>query len=452
MEKESILIKNIKCLVTCDEKDHVFTNVNMYIEKGKISYIGSESRKAKKIIDGTHFVVYPGLINTHHHLYQIFSRNLPEVQHMELFPWLRYLYEIWKNIDETTIYYATLIGAGELMKNGCTTCFDHHYVFPENGRHLIESQFEAANKLGIRFHASRGSMDLSQKDGGLPPDTVVQTTSEIIKDSQRLIERYHDVSEGSMRQIALAPCSPFSVSEDLMKESQQLARGFGVCLHTHLAETRDEECYMMDKMGMRPLEYMEKLDWLGSDVWFAHGIHFNDRELELLKSTGTGIAHCPISNMKLSSGVARIPEMLRRGIRVGLAVDGSASNDGSNLLEEMRAAYLLHRLQASSDAPDGYEILKMATRGGAEILGRKDIGSLEIGKQADCFMIDIRKLELVGALEDAKSMLATIGYKQPVDYTLVAGKITVSEGKLTALEEGRLIEEANQVSKNYLCN
>lgn len=295
-------------------------------------------------------------------------------------------------------------------------------------------------------------MDLSQKDGGLPPDTVVQTTSEIIKDSQRLIERYHDVSEGSMRQIALAPCSPFSVSEDLMKESQQLARGFGVRLHTHLAETRDEECYMMDKMGMRPLEYMEKLDWLGSDVWFAHGIHFNDRELELLKSTGTGIAHCPISNMKLSSGVARIPEMLRRGIRVGLAVDGSASNDGSNLLEEMRAAYLLHRLQASSDAPDGYEILKMATRGGAEILGRKDIGSLEIGKQADCFMIDIRKLELVGALEDAKSMLATIGYKQPVDYTLVAGKITVSEGKLTALEEGRLIEDANQVSKNYLCN
>ena len=197
---------------------------------------------------------------------------------------------------------------------------------------------------------------------------------------------------------------------------------------------------------------MEKLNWLGPDVWFAHGIHFNDRELELLKSTDTGIAHCPISNMKLSSGVARIPEMLRIGVRVGLAVDGSASNDGSNLLEEMRAAYLLHRLQASSDAPDGYEILKMATRGGAEILGRKDIGSLEIGKQADCFMIDTRKLELVGAMEDAKSMLATVGYKQPVDYTIVAGKITVSEGKLTALEEGRLIEEANQVSKNYLCN
>lgn len=253
-----------------------------------------------------------------------------------------------------------------------------------------------------------------------------------------------------MHQIVLAPCSPFSVSKDLMIESQHLARDFGVRLHTHLAETLDEERYTLQKVGMRPLRYMETLNWLGEDVWFAHGIHFNDEELELLKSTGTGIAHCPISNMKLSSGIARIPEMLRMGIRVGLAVDGSASNDGSNLLEEMRAAYLLHRLQASSDAPDGYEILKMATRGGAEVLGREDIGSLEIGKQADCFMIDMRKLELVGAMEDPKSMLATVGYKQSVDYTIVAGKVTVSEGKLAAMEEEQLIDQANRVVEKYL--
>lgn len=450
MEKQSLLVKNIKYLVTCDAQDHVYSHVNMYMEDGKVAYIGSENRTAKTTIDGTYLVVYPGLINTHHHLYQTFSRNLPEVQRMELFPWLRYLYEIWKNIDETIIYYSTLIGAGELMKNGCTTCFDHHYVFPQAGEGLIERQFEAADRLGIRFCASRGSMDLSKKDGGLPPDSVVQTTSEIIKDSQRLIEKYNDSSEGSMHQIVLAPCSPFSVSEDLLIESQRLARALGVRLHTHLAETQAEEHYMLEKVGMRPLRYMEKLNWLGNDVWFAHGIHFNDEELELLQSTKTGVAHCPISNMKLSSGVARIPEMLRMGIPVGLAVDGSASNDGSNLLEEMRAAYLLHRLQASSETPDGYEVLKIATKGGAELLGREDIGSLEIGKQADCFMIDMRKLELVGVMEDPKSMLATVGYKQPVDYTIVAGKITVREGKLADLDEEKLVEQANQIVEHYL--
>lgn len=449
-QKQSIFIKNLRYIVTCDAQDRVLKNCNVLMENGQITYLGNEQRPADQVLDGSHMIMYPGLINTHHHLYQIFSRNLPQVQKMELFPWLRYLYEIWKNIDEEVVYYSTLVGVAELMKNGCTTCFDHHYVFPKNHENLIDFQFQGADQAGIRFHASRGSMDLGVKDGGLPPDSVVQNIDEILQDSRRVIEKYHDSSVGAMHQVALAPCSPFSVSEALLVESEKLARSYGVRLHTHLAETKDEERYMLEREGMRPLEYMKKLNWVGEDVWFAHGIHFNKEELQLLKETKTGAAHCPISNMKLSSGVAQITEMLHEGISVGLAVDGSASNDGSNLLEEMRVAYLLHRLNKSADAPDGYDILKIATVGGAKVLGRNDIGSIEVGKQADCFLIDIRKLELVGALEDPKAMLATIGYKQPVDYTIVAGKITVANGHLTNVDEEKLYADASRVVRRYL--
>lgn len=449
-QMQSIFIKNLQYIVTCDAQDQVLTNCNVLMENGQITYLGNEERPADLVLDGSHMIMYPGLINTHHHLYQIFSRNLPQVQKMELFPWLRYLYEIWKNIDEEVVYYSTLVGVAELMKNGCTTCFDHHYVFPKNHENLIDFQFQAADQAGIRFHASRGSMDLGVKDGGLPPDSVVQNIDEILQDSRRVIEKYHDSSVGAMHQVALAPCSPFSVSEALLVESEKLARSYGVRLHTHLAETKDEERYMLEREGMRPLEYMKKLNWVGEDVWFAHGIHFNKEELQLLKETRTGVAHCPISNMKLSSGVAQITEMLQKGVSVGLAVDGSASNDGSNLLEEMRVAYLLHRLNKSADAPDGYDILKIATVGGAKVLGRNDIGTIEVGKQADCFLIDIRKLELVGALEDPKAMLATIGYKQPVDYTIVAGKITVANGHLTNVDEEKLYADASQVARKYL--
>ncbi len=447
---KSIFISNIQHLITCDEKDSVFKNVNMLIQDGSIQYIGEETFPADEVIDGTHLLVYPGLINTHHHLYQIFTRNLPQVQNMELFPWLITLYEIWKKLNSDVIYYTSLIGMGELLKNGCTTCFDHHYVFPNESDGLIDAQFSAAKELGIRMHASRGSMSLSKKDGGLPPDTVVQDVDTILQDSQRLIDKYHDNSKYSMRQIALAPCSPFSVTEDLLVESAKLARDKGVRLHTHLAETLDEENYMLNRFGLRPLEYMEKVGWIGSDVWFAHGIHFNDQELKLLSATGTGVAHCPVSNMKLSSGIARIPEMLKMNIPVGLAVDGSASNDGSNLLEEMRIAYLLHRLNSSQDAPSGYDILKIATNGSARVLGRNDIGSLSVGMAADFFMIDSRRIELVGALYDPKSVLQTVGLKQSVDYTIVAGEIVVKEGKLTNVDEDKLCREGNQLVEEYI--
>ena len=447
----TLLIRNISQLITCDDADRVLQNVDVFCENGLIKSIGSNlDVTADETIDGSFMLCYPGLINTHHHLYQVFSRNLAKVQNMELFDWLKTLYEIWKNLDSDVIRLSSLTGMGELMKHGCTTCFDHHYVFPAGAGDLIGTQFAAADELGIRMYCSRGSMDLSKKDGGLPPDSVVQTVDEILKDSARVIETYHDPSYGAMHRVALAPCSPFSVSADLLRESAVLARQYGVRLHTHLCETRDEENYMLQREGVRPLEYMERLGWIGDDVWYAHGIHFNDEELRVLARTGTGVAHCPASNMKLSSGIARIPEMLKLGVPVGLAVDGSASNDGSSLMEEIRTDFLLHRLNASRQAPTGYDILKMATRGSARLLGRDNIGQLTEGKCADLFLIDSRRLELVGACSDPKSVLGTVGVRGAVDYTVVNGKVTVAHGKLVTVDEEKIAWEANQKCEEYL--
>ena len=447
----TLLIRHIAQLVTCDDSDRILQNADLYCEDGFIKTIGHDlDIPADRVIDGSHMFCYPGLVNTHHHLYQVFSRNLPQVQNMELFDWLRTLYEIWKNLDADVIRLSSLTGMGELMKHGCTTCFDHHYVFPAGSGDLLGAQFAAADELGIRMYASRGSMDLSKKDGGLPPDSVVQTVDEILRDSVHAIEAYHDASYGAMHRVALAPCSPFSVSAELLRQSAVLARQYGVRLHTHLCETKDEEDFMLAREGVRPLAYMERLGWIGSDVWFAHGIHFNDEELRLLAQTGTGVAHCPISNMKLSSGVARIPEMLALGVPVGLAVDGSASNDGSSLLEELRVAYLLHRLTSSRQAPTGYDVLKMATRDSARLLGRDDIGQLSEGKCADLFMIDARRLELVGCGCDAGSVLGTVGVRGPVDYTVVQGRVTVEGGRLVTVDEERLAREADAKCRAYL--
>ena len=447
----SLLIQNIAQLVTCDDADRLLTDVDLHCEDGVIKAIGQQlDVTADETIDARHMLCYPGLINTHHHLYQVFSRNLPQVQNMELFDWLKTLYEIWKNLDEDVIRLSSLTGMGELMKHGCTTCFDHHYVFPAGAGDLLGAQLAAAQDLGIRMYLSRGSMDLSVKDGGLPPDSVVQTVDEIMADSIRCIEKYHDPAYGSMHRVALAPCSPFSVSAELLRQSAILARQYGVRLHTHLCETKDEERFMLEREGVRPLAYMERLGWIGDDVWFAHGIHFNDEELRLLAQTGTGVAHCPISNMKLSSGVARVPEMLALGVPVGLAVDGSASNDGSSLMEELRTAFLLHRLCSSKAAPSGYDVLKMATRGSARLLGRDDIGQLAVGKCADLFLIDSRRLELVGSCFDAKSVLGTVGVRGAVDCTVVHGKVTVRDGHLVTVDEARVAYDANEKCRSYL--
>ena len=449
--KGTLLVKNVKHLVTCDSDDRVLDNVNVFVQDGAVAYIGQEEKTAEDVIDASHMVMYPGLINTHHHLYQTFSRNLPQVQNMELFPWLKTLYEIWKNVDEDITYYSSLTGMGELLKTGCTTCLDHHYVFPKGHEHgILEAQFAAADTLGMRFHATRGSMDLSKKDGGLPPDSVVQTVDEILADCEDAVAKFHDISKYSMHQVALAPCSPFSVTGELLKESAKLARRLHVRLHTHLAETIDEENFTLSNFHMRPLEYMESLGWTGPDVWYAHGIHFSDEELAYLAKTQTGVAHCPISNMKLSSGIAKIPQMLDLGVPVGLAVDGSASNDGSNLLEEMRVAYLLHRLKSSQGAPKGYDILKMATRGSAKLLGREELGCIAPGMAADFFLVDLNRIELIGAQFDVKSMLCTVGLKGSVDYTVANGKIVVKKGRLTGIDEDMTIEKANTLVRNYI--
>ena len=446
----TLLIKNARYVVSCDDSDTLYERVNLFIRDGVIVSIGPDYHQADTVLDASSMAVYPGLINTHHHLYQLFSRNLPEVQKMELFPWLVTLYEVWKDLDEEVVAWSSLTGFGELLKTGCTTCFDHHYVFPHGAGDLIAAQFRSASQAGIRFVASRGSMDLSKKDGGLPPDSVVQTIDEILADSERLVRVWHDPSPYSMRQMVLAPCSPFSVSGDLMRESARLARSLGVRLHTHVAETRDEEQFTLEKFSMRPLAYMESLGWVGPDVWYAHGIHFNDAELRLLADTGTGVAHCPISNMKLASGVCRVPEMLKLGVPVGLAVDGAASNDGSDLLEELRVCYLLHRLHASAAAPTGYEVLKLATRGSARLLGREDIGCLAPGKAADCFLIDLSRLSLVGAQFDPMSVLGTVGFKGNVDYTIVNGVPVVQNGELTTFDEVEAVRSANRVVRRYL--
>lgn len=447
----SLLLRGLAAVVTCDEGDTVLVDADLLCEDGVIRALGKDlPQTADEVIDGRHMLCYPGLINTHHHLYQVFSRNLPEVQNLELFDWLTALYGIWKGLDRDVVRLSSLSGLGELLKHGCTTCFDHHYVFPAGAGDLLGAQFAAADELGIRMHASRGSMDLSEKDGGLPPDSVVQTVDEIIKDSARLIETYHNPGFGSMHQVALAPCSPFSVSGELLRQSAVLARQYGVRLHTHLAETKDEERYTLEKFHLRPLDYMASLGWTGPDVWFAHGIHFNNEELRLLAQTGTGVAHCPISNMKLASGVARVPEMLRMGVPVGLAVDGSASNDGSSLMEELRVCYLLHRLHSSREAPSGYDVLKMATRGSARLLGRDDLGSLKVGKCADLFLVDSRRLELVGAGYDPRSVLATVGLRGPVNLTVVNGRVVVREGRLVTVDEERVAFEANRKCADYL--
>ncbi len=437
----SLLIKNADTLVTCDNQDSVLHNVNVYCKDGVIADISTREHAADEVLDATGYFLYPGLINTHHHLYQYFTRNIPKVQNMELFDWLKTLYEIWKGLDEETVYLSSLAGMGELMRYGCTTCLDHHYVFPKAASGaLIDAQFAAADELSIRMHATRGSMSLSKKDGGLPPDSVVQNVDAILKDSARLIETFHDKSDYAMRQVALAPCSPFSVTAELLRESAVLARSYGVRLHTHLCETKDEEAYMLETRNMRPYDYMESVGWTGSDVWYAHGIYLNDTELERMAQNGTGVAHCPASNMKLSSGVCRVPDMLRLGVPLGLAVDGSASNDCSNLLSEIRTAYLLHRLAYGKEAPTGYDLLKVATRGSAKILGREKLGQIAEGFGADAFLIKKNRLDMVGAEFDPKNLFGTVGYSRPVDYTIVNGRIRVRDGALVGIDEERILE------------
>ena len=449
-----ILLKNCYYILKSVHEE-ALRGYDMLIEDKRVAKIDKNIDFARsgedRVIDCSTHVVVPGFVNTHHHFYQTLTRNLPAVQDAKLFDWLVYLYEIWKNLDADAIYYSSQLAMGELLKTGCTTATDHHYVYPSNVKEdVMGLQFKAADDVGMRFSPTRGSMSLSKKDGGLPPDSVVQTDDEILKDSERVINQYHDDSELSMRKIVLAPCSPFSVTEDLMKESVKLARKYGVKLHTHLAETKDENDFCVRMYGRRPLKLMEDTGFIGEDVWYAHGIHFNDEELKLLSNTKTHIAHCPSSNMRLGSGICRVTEMLPTDINVGIGVDGSASNDTSDMLGEMRNALLLQRVHYGPGAVKTRDIFKLATENGAKLLNFEKVGQLQEGWAADLAIFNINKMEYAGSLSDPLAALIFSGYNHGTDYTIVNGRIAVDKGKLTGVDEQKLTDKANMISERMI--
>ncbi len=448
----TILLKDCHALATVDADNTVLYDADILIDGNQIRAIGIDlDEDVDEVIDCQGKVALPGFVNTHHHLFQVLTRNIPAVQNAKLFDWLVYLYEIWKGINPEAVRISALCGLNELVLTGCTTSADHLYLFPRaTSPLLIDAEIAAAREVGIRFNPTRGSMSRGTSSGGLPPDSVVQAEGTILKDSIRVIDTYHDPSEFSMLRIALAPCSPFSVSPELLRDTAKLAREKGVRLHTHLCETLDEERYCLDTCGMRPLAYMQSLDWLGSDVWFCHGIYFSDDEIKLLGETGTGIAHCPVSNLRLGSGIAPIRRLLDAGAKVGLAVDGSASNDSSNMLREVQTAMLIHRIKSGVESMTAMDALRIATRGGAEVLGRDDIGSLEPGKAADIALFDIESLAYAGALSDPVAAVLFCGYDQRAWLTMVNGEILVRDKELVRFDELELMHACNDVSAKLL--
>lgn len=450
----TLLVRNADLLVTMDGERQEIQNAGMFIRDGWIEDIGpSESlpEEADEVLDLSGHIVLPGLVNTHHHLYQTLTRVLPAAQDANLFNWLKTLYPIWAGMMPEDMRISTRLGLTELALTGCTTASDHHYIFPNGCR--LDDQIEAAKDVGLRLHASRGSMSLGESDGGLPPDSVVEEEDFILEDTQRVIDSYHDPHPGAMTRIVVAPCSPFSVTQDLMRASAALARAKGVQLHTHLAETLDEEQFCLEEFGERPLAYAEMLDWAGDDVWFAHAVHINPEEVKRMASGGMGVAHCPSSNMRLASGIAPVRRYLANGVKVGLGVDGSASNDSSHMIAEARLAMLLSRvgeavdpgIDEQSELLTARQTLELATLGGAAVLGRDDIGSLQPGKCADFIAIRLDRLEYAGARHDP---VAAIVFCSPVevDYTFVNGRAIVAEGQMQTLELEPLIESHNKAA------
>lgn len=457
----TLLIRRAAMLVTMDDHRRDIPDGGLFIQDGFIQEVGPTGElpeTADEVLDLSGHIVLPGLINTHHHFYQTLTRAVPQAQDANLFNWLKTLYPIWARMTPEDIRVSTQVALAELALSGCTTAADHLYLFPNGSK--LDDEIEAARETGLRLHASRGSMSLGESQGGLPPDSVVEDEESILKDTQRLIETYHQAQPGAYVQVVVAPCSPFSVTPELMRQSAALARDYGVRLHTHLAETEDEEDFCLDNFGHRPVGYMRELDWIGSDVWFAHSIYVNRDEIDLYSQTGCGVAHCPSSNMRLASGIAPVMDMLVAGVNVGVGVDGSASNDSSHLLGEARHAMLIARLRAglqgaSRTGDEGQTLmsarqaLEMSTRGGAAVLGRPDIGSLEPGKCADFIALDLNRLEYAGALHDPVAAILFCAPLQ-VDYNVVGGRFVVQGGELVNLEIDRLVREHNQAAARLL--
>ncbi len=449
----TILVKNAAYLVTNDQKSGDIRDGAMFIRNNVIEKIGRTADlanlQADQTIDASHLLICPGFVNVHHHFYQTLTRAVPGAEDEKLFDWLVRLYPIWGELDSDAVYTSTLIAMAELILSGCTTSSDHLYLFPNNSS--LDDQVRAASEIGMRFHAVRGSMSLGRSQGGLPPDHVVQKPDEILKDCQRVIEKFHNPERYSMLRVALAPCSPFSVTKDLLLESARLARSYPkVFLHTHVAETADEETFCMQKVGLRPARYMESVNWVGNDVWWAHCVWVSPDEIKMMAETGTGVAHCPSSNMRLGSGIAPIREMLDAGVKVGLGVDGSASNDSSHMIAEGRQAMLLQRVAKGADALSIRETLQLETTGGAAVLGRDDIGILRKDMAADFIGVNLDLLSLAGgACHDPLAALFLCSVPQ-VDLSVINGKIIVQDGKLLTIDLEKVIRHHNEIAKKMV--
>lgn len=455
----SLLIEHADLLVTMDAHRRELRDGALVTDGPAIVWVGATAdvpaalrAAAHQTIDARGRIVLPGFVNTHHHFYQTLTRVIPAAQDAVLFDWLKTLYPIWAELTPDDVFVSTQLALTELLLSGCTTSSDHHYLWPNGSR--LDDQFAAAETVGVRFHGARGSMSLGESQGGLPPDRVTEDEAAILHDSRRVVETFHDPARFAMRRVALAPCSPFSVTPELMRESAALARSFGaamnVHLHTHLAETKDEEAFCLARFGYRPGDYAEFLGWTGDDVWHAHCVHLNPREIERFAHTHTGVAHCPTSNMRLASGIAPVRAMRDAGVPVGLGVDGSASNDGSHLLNEVRQSLLLQRVMGNPRAMTARAALEMATLGGATVLGRDDIGALAPGMAADIVAFRLDTLwHAGGAVHDPLAALVFC-QPQPVDWAIVNGRRLVLGGAPLHLDTPRLVEQHNRAARALL--
>ncbi|HEX7684959.1 MAG TPA: 8-oxoguanine deaminase [Trinickia sp.] len=444
---KTMLVKHADVLVTMDGQRRECRDAGLFVEGNRIVAVGPTSElpsTADEVLDLRGHLVMPGLVNTHHHMYQSLTRAVPAAQNAELFGWLTSLYRIWAHLTPEMIEVSTLTAMAELLLSGCTTSSDHLYLYPNGSR--LDDSIAAASRIGMRFHASRGSMSVGQKDGGLPPDSLVEREADILEDTQRLIETYHDDGRYAMLRVVVAPCSPFSVSRDLMRESAALARRYGVSMHTHLAENANDVAYSRERFGMTPAEYAEDLGWVGADVWHAHCVQLDASGIALFARTRTGVAHCPCSNMRLASGIAPIRRMRDAGVPVGLGVDGSASNDGAHLIGEARQAMLLQRVGFGPDAMSAREALELATLGGAAVLGRDDIGALAPGMAADFVAFDLSRPGFAGALHDPVAALVFCAPQQ-VALSVIDGKVVVRDGQLTTVELAPLVERHNRLAR-----
>ncbi len=454
----TLLVKHADLLVTMDADHHRIPDGGLFIRDNVIEQVAPtaellrahpEHVEADRVINAQGMILLPGLVNTHHHLYQTLTRAVPAAQDATLFQWLKTLYPIWAGLTPEAIYTSALVGLAELMLSGCTTASDHLYIYPPESGYRIDDEIRAAQEIGVRFHASRGAMSLGESKGGLPPDSVVEDEDFILQDTRRAIETYHDPEPYAMLRIVVAPCSPFSVTPDLMREAAALARSYGVHLHTHLAETLDEEQFCLREFGHRPVEYAKDLGWVGDDVWHAHCIHLNEQEIALFAQTGTGVCHCPSSNMRLASGIAPVRAYLDAGVRVGLGVDGSASNDSSHLLAEARTALLLQRVSGNPAGLSAEEALWMATVGGAQVLGRDDVGQLAPGKAADFIGLCLNRLDYAGALHDPLAALVFCT-PQRVDLSVINGRVVVEDGHLLTIDLEPVIERHNRIARELV--